>query len=224
MLSVVLPFGFWVAAILGTIGLILGLIGYGRFQRSEATNGTMALWGIITSALAVLVSIVAAVILVGTDLAEELAVEDAAEVTVRPSTEMSAPAQPEETAPPGTEVVDVYDLEVGDCLATSPPEEEQLITSLETVPCSEPHGEEIFAAVTLPDGDFPGTDAILEQGDELCIAAFDGFVGLPYEETALDFWLITPSEQSWYQGDRSVLCTIHDPAGEVSGTLRGVER
>ena len=171
-----------------------------------------------------LVSIVAAVILVGTDLAEELAVEDAAEVTVRPSTEMSAPAQPEETAPPGTEVVDVYDLEVGDCLATSPPEEEQLITSLETVPCSEPHGEEIFAAVTLPDGDFPGTDAILEQGDELCIAAFDGFVGLPYEETALDFWLITPSEQSWYQGDRSVLCTIYDPAGEVSGTLRGVER
>jgi hypothetical protein len=43
VLSVVLPFGFWVAAIFGTIGLILGLIGYGRFQRSEATNGTMAL-------------------------------------------------------------------------------------------------------------------------------------------------------------------------------------
>jgi hypothetical protein len=58
---------------IGTIGLILGLIGYGRFQRSEATNGTMALWGIIISAVAVLVSIVADVILVGTNLAEELA-------------------------------------------------------------------------------------------------------------------------------------------------------
>jgi len=223
VLSVFLPFGLWVAGILGTIGLILGLIGYGRFQRSEAANGTMALWGIIISAIALVISIVGAVILVGTNLAEELAVKDAAESTVTPTTETSAQAQPEETAPTGTEV-DVYDLEVGDCLATSPPEEEELISSLDTVPCSEPHGEEIFAAVTLPDGDFPGTDAIYAQGDKLCIAEFDGFVGLPYEESALDFWLITPSEQSWPEGDRVVLCTIYDPAGEVSGTLRGVER
>src|SRR5918996_6386712 len=59
VLSGFVPFFFWVAGILGIIGLLLGFIGYGRFQRSEASNGTMALWGIVTSAVAaVVVSIV----------------------------------------------------------------------------------------------------------------------------------------------------------------------
>jgi len=222
VLSVVLPFGFWVAAILGIIGLILGLIGYGRFQRSEATNGTMALWGIITSAVAVLVSIVAAVILVGTDLAEELAVKDAAEVTVRPSTEMSAPARPEAT-PPGTEEVDIFDLEVGDCFSEIE-DTEEMFSSVESVPCSKPHGEEVSVAETLPDGDFPGMDAIDAQADELCFTGFEEFVGLPFEESVLTLGIITPSEESWRYGDRLVLCTIYDPAGEVIGSLRGVER
>jgi hypothetical protein len=223
VLSVVLPFGFWVAAILGTIGLILGLIGYGRFQRSEATNGTMALWGIITSAVAVLVSIVAAVILVGTDLAEELAVKDVAEVTVRPSTEMSAPAQPEETAPPGTEEVDIYDLEVGDCFSEIE-DTEEMFSSVESVPCSKPHSEEVFVAETLPDGDFPGMDAIDAQAEELCFTGFEEFVGLPFEESVLTLGFIIPSEDSWRYGDRLVLCTIYDPAGDVIGSLRGAER
>ena len=55
----------WFAAILGIIGLILGFIGYGRFQRNEATNGTTALWGIIASAVAVLFSFVGVLFLTG---------------------------------------------------------------------------------------------------------------------------------------------------------------
>jgi hypothetical protein len=49
------------------------------------------------------------------------------------------------------------------------------------VPCSEPHSDEIFAAVNLPEGDgeFPGYQAIEAQGRELCIAEFEGFIGLP---------------------------------------------
>jgi hypothetical protein len=47
----------WVAGILGIIGLILGLVGLGRVQRGEATNGTMALWGVIASVAAVVLSL-----------------------------------------------------------------------------------------------------------------------------------------------------------------------
>jgi hypothetical protein len=223
VLSVFFPFGLWVAGILGTVGLILGLIGYGRFQRSEATNGTMALWGIIIGAVALVVSIVGAVILVGTNVAEELAAKDAAERTVSPSTETSAPAQPEETAPTGTEVVDVFDLEVGDCFAEIEDTEEMLST-IETVPCSLPHSEEVFAAETLPDEDFPGEDAVNAQADELCFTGFEEFVGLPFEESVLSLAIFVPSEESWRMGDRLVLCTIYDPRGDVSGSLRGVER
>ena len=104
------------------------------------------------------------------------------ESTVPPPAETSAPAQAEETGPAEAEEVDIVDLEVGDCLAESLPGE--VIFSVQTVPCSEPHSEEIFAAATLPngDGDFPGMEAIDAQAEGLCVAEFEGFVGLSYEE------------------------------------------
>jgi hypothetical protein len=48
-----IPVGFLGTGILGIIGLILGFIGRGRAKRGEATNGMVALWGIITSAAVV---------------------------------------------------------------------------------------------------------------------------------------------------------------------------
>jgi hypothetical protein len=91
----IIPFFFWVAGILGVIGLILGFVGRGRAKRGEATNGTMALWGIITSAVAMVLSIVGLVILVG---AFEQLDEDLSELESPAATapETSAPVQEEE--------------------------------------------------------------------------------------------------------------------------------
>ncbi len=192
----IIPFFFWVAGILGVIGLILGFVGRGRARRGEATNGTMALWGIITSAVAVVVSIVGLVILIAwADLEFWVGPEDtaspAAENTGSPD-ETSAPTQAQETAPPGAGEVDVLDLEVGDCVADSLPVGEEVILTVETVPCSEPHSEEVYAVVTLPDGDFPGDEAVAAQADEVCAAEFESFVGLPYEESVLYLQLSVP--------------------------------
>ncbi|HET6685571.1 MAG TPA: hypothetical protein VFH02_03485 [Jiangellaceae bacterium] len=110
----------------------------------------MALWGIITSAVAVVISVIGAVILVGVfaDLSEEPSVET--ENTVAPAVETSAPTQAQETAPPGAEEVDVFDLEVGDCLTEIQATEG--IVSVQTVACSEPHSDEIITAATLLEG------------------------------------------------------------------------
>jgi hypothetical protein len=113
-LTGIIPFMFWLAGALGLTGLILGFIARGRVKRGEATNGTAALWGIITSTVAVVLSIVGLVILVGVVLSEEGSVET--ESTASPAVETSAPTQAQETAPPGVEEVPVFDLEVGDCL------------------------------------------------------------------------------------------------------------
>jgi len=67
---------------------------------------------------------------------------------------------------------------VGDCFTEVQDVEEEIIFTVPVVPCSEPHSDEVFALVTLPEGDFPGQDAIYDQGEELCIAEFDIFVGL----------------------------------------------
>ncbi len=45
-----------VGGLLGIVAVVLGFIGRGRAKRGEATNGGMALAGIITGALAVLVA------------------------------------------------------------------------------------------------------------------------------------------------------------------------
>ena len=212
VLSGLVPFFFWVAGILGIIGLFLGLIGYGRFQRSEASNGTTALWGIVTSAVAaVVVSIVGAVILVGVfaDLGGEASVET--EGTASPAAATSAPAN--------AVYVASHNLEVGDCLAEPPPEAGP---NVPTVPCSEPHSQEVFAAVTLPAGDSAGMDEVNTQADELCFAVFNGFVGLSYEESVLmlDIWIIETSTEN----DTVVLCMVSDPAGDTTGTLADANR
>jgi hypothetical protein len=216
----IIPFFFWLAGILGVIGLILGFVGRGRAKRGEATNGTMALWGIITSAVAVVVSI--AILIAWEDLRVEF--RAGPENTGSPD-ETPAPTQAQETAAPGAGEVDVLDLRVGDCLADSPTGGEEVIFTVETVPCSEPHSGEIYAVVTLPEGDFPGDEAVVAQAEESCTAEFESFVGLPYEESVLYFTYLHPSdEQSWIAGNHLVTCSVFDPAGDTTGTLADANR
>jgi Protein of unknown function (DUF2510)/Septum formation len=221
----IIPFFFWLAVILGVIGLIFGFIGRGRANRGEATNGTMALWGIITSAVAVVLSIVGLVILVGAfeEVEEDLSTstEPSAAATSDPALETSTPAQEEGSTPAESGDVGVFDLEVGDCLGEETGEGE--IESIEAAPCSEPHTEEIFAALTVPDGDYPGQEA-LDAEAEGCLEEFAEFVGMPYEESVLEINYMTPTEESWGMGDRELLCTVYDPAGDTTGTLADANR
>ena len=118
--------------------------------------------------------------------------------------------------------VDVFDLEVGVCLADF-----QDATELETIEassCSEPHSDEIFASGSIPDDNFPGMDVVEAKAQDMCIAEFDDFVGISYEDSVLDVGYLTPTEESWNDGDRDVLCTVYDPAEEISGSLRGAKR
>jgi hypothetical protein len=147
------------------------------------------------------------------------------ESTVPPAAETPAPTQAQETAAPGAGEVDVFDLKVRDCLADSMPTGGEEVFTVETVPCSEPHSEEIYAVVPLPEGDFPGDEAVAVQADKVCNAEFESFVGLPYQESVLYYNSLYPSdEQTWNGVFREVVCSVYDPDGEVSGSLRGVQR
>ncbi|MEY9210941.1 septum formation family protein [Thermobifida halotolerans] len=123
----------------------------------------------------------------------------------------------------GTSEEDVFAIAVGDCF---PPDNSgaEEVTTVEVVPCSEPHDSEAYAAGYMPDGPYPGDYEIQTFADDFCMTEFDSFVGLPYEESVLDFSYFSPTESSWEQGDREILCTIFDPDGEVTGTLAGAAR
>ena len=60
----------------------------------------------------------------------------------------------------GSGTVGANEVKAGDCLKELPAS--GLVLTVDTAPCGEPHKGEIFAVMTMPDGDFPGQSAIEE--------------------------------------------------------------
>lgn len=135
--------------------------------------------------------------------------------------EDETPAEEESDAPDG-ETQDVFDVGLGDCISNFNAEEQ--VSELTVIPCEEEHDQEVFGVFEVPDGDFPGSEAFEAQVTTDCVAEFANFVGLDYNESALDIQWLEPTEESWAQGDRELVCTVLDPAGPVTGTLEGANR
>ena len=118
---------------------------------------------------------------------------------------------------------DAFSIRVGDCLETMDWGAEGFST-VPVIPCAEAHESEVYASVDLPDGDYPGDESVATQADEYCYGEFSGFVGVAWEDSAFDYGYLSPSPESWEQGDREVLCMIMDPAGLTTGSLSGAGR
>lgn len=117
----------------------------------------------------------------------------------------------------------IFSLTVGDCIEST-----ALDGAVDTVPvieCDEPHESEVYASFQLDDGEFPGTEAITTEAEDLCLEAFEEFVGLAYGDSDLDATTMTPTEESWdTHEDREVLCLVSDSDAAVTGTLRDADR
>lgn len=119
--------------------------------------------------------------------------------------------------------VGAFALKIGDCIPEDLSETEFTETSV--VPCSEPHLFEVFHEFDLRDGDFPSDEEIWDAVFTECEPAFEDFVGTAWEESALDYTMLQPTDWSWTtMKDRLVQCLVMDPAGEVTGSLRGTGR
>jgi len=153
------------------------------------------------------------------------------EVTADSTPTVSAPVatpapEPAESTPSENGEINSVDLSVGDCLATRPGADgSDLIENVTVVDCSQPHAAEVYAQFALPDGDFPGDDAVQASAQERCVPEFEAFVGVSFDVSELDIEPIKPSARSWGQGDRDVVCLVIDPASPtVSGSLEGANR
>ncbi len=116
----------------------------------------------------------------------------------------------------------VLNLEVGDCLNESDLQGDE-ISSAATVECSEEHDAEIFGEHVFSGDDYPGVDAVQAESQETCLQAFEKFIGIPYEESALYFTMLYPSQDSWDKADdRTTLCIVL--SGEpVTESLEGAQ-
>jgi len=125
----------------------------------------------------------------------------------------------------------VFDLSVGDCfndsedLTQTEVSDQAEISDVDTVDCSEPHDNEIYYEYSMTDALFPGADAILGVTSERCLDQFAGFVGIDYLDSDLDLFPITPTSNSWAEGDRVVYCGLYAmDFSKLAGTMAGSRR
>ncbi|MBL5973935.1 MAG: hypothetical protein D3X82_09295 [Candidatus Leucobacter sulfamidivorax] len=121
------------------------------------------------------------------------------------------------------ENTDVFSIRVGDCLNTDETLSEET-TSVPVVPCSEPHADEVYYSFLIDEPSFPGNDEVIRMADEGCLAEFESFIGTPWADSEIDYWPMYPTEGSWKNGDREVLCMVWDPTGDTVGTLKDSRR
>jgi hypothetical protein len=114
---------------------------------------------------------------------------------------------------------DAFSIKVGDCLNDASVSDE--VSSVPVIACTEPHDSEAYASIIMPDGDFPGEDAVTSAAEDGCLAEFEGYVGIPYDDSSFEVSFYFPTEASWGSGDREILCTVYDPNGQTTGSAKG---
>ena len=129
-----------------------------------------------------------------------------------------APAAEPEPEPTEAVETDAFAIVVGDCFNDPGAGDVQTIPKID---CDKPHGNEAFGATTIPDGDFPDKATIDALGSADCVEQFANFVGIAANESKYSIGYFFPTEESWEQGDREILCYVFDEAGKITGSLLG---
>ncbi|GAA3529435.1 septum formation family protein [Aeromicrobium panaciterrae] len=116
--------------------------------------------------------------------------------------------------------VSVDELKAGDCVVENIAEKEY--ARVEVAPCAKEHSSEIYATFELEDGDFPGDKQVDELAGQGCYDRFETFVGISYDDSALDMTYLLPLEDSW-DVDRGVACMVMAD-GATTGSFKGAKR
>jgi hypothetical protein len=119
--------------------------------------------------------------------------------------------------------VAIDDLRPGDCLNLG---EELELADVDGVPCTEPHGFEVFELATWGgDGTYPPDSQVETIFLEACEPSFAAYVGEPWETSTIFADMITPTEAAWDEGARWVICLLYDPDNpQLTESLRGAGR
>lgn len=95
------------------------------------------------------------------------------------------------------------------------------------IDCAEPHRFEIYADFDFA-GDhsgrgaaYPGVPVVQDQAERRCYDAFEAFVGVRWSISDLDIRTWWPTQVSWDNHDRGILCAVVATDGSA---LRGSQR
>lgn len=107
-----------------------------------------------------------------------------------------------------------FQMRIGDCFNDPTDLEAELVASVEGVPCTGPHDNEVFTEFDVSYPSFPGDQALYDDAWVDCVNDFEAYVGVPYSDSVLDVAAFTPSSESWAQDDREVTCFVYHWQGQ----------
>jgi hypothetical protein len=119
---------------------------------------------------------------------------------------------------------EVATADVGDCITN---DIAGAVGEFDVVDCDETHTAELIFKFDMPDGDFPGAEAISAEAQEQCTGSnFEDYVGLDYASSEIVVLPVTPTEQTWNEADdREVLCFGSNlDASDLDETIQGSGR
>jgi hypothetical protein len=108
-------------------------------------------------------------------------------------------------------------VKLGDCLSDIPDGSE--VRTVKTIDCADPHAGEVFAVLQMPDGDFPGQEALVEYANR-CAPELASYSPEAVTDNAVRLFVLFPTAETWSDGDRAVTCvaTLDPPR---AGSLKG---
>jgi hypothetical protein len=112
--------------------------------------------------------------------------------------------------------ISIDDLTTGDCLDDLP--DGDRVLRITVVPCDQPHVAQVYDTLSLPDGDWPGEDAVFAEADDGCL---DRLMAFPeaYDDTSVEVLYFHPTQLSWRAGDREITCVAEYLDGPRTGSL-----
>jgi hypothetical protein len=94
-------------------------------------------------------------------------------------------------------------VKVGDCIKEIP--ESIRVSTLPTESCDQPHKGEVFAMLTLPDGDYPDQSEI-DTYKNKCNPELQSYSKTAAEDPSVGVYVLYPSQETWRRGDHAVTC------------------
>lgn len=120
----------------------------------------------------------------------------------------------------------VFSLKVGDCFNNASAD----ATSVSDVPitdCANGHDAEVYFIFDYPNApsDYPGEDAIRVAGEAGCKPQFQGYVGIPFENSLYGYSYLTPTSTGWDRGDHTYDCIIvSSDTNKLVGTAKNSKK
>lgn len=118
--------------------------------------------------------------------------------------------------------------EVGECINTADLGTE--IDNLPKVDCEELHDAEVIAVYDVEySGTYNANDVFMAAAEQ-CFPHFEEFVGVAYDNSELDIFVVYPLAEGWSSGDKEAICMVQAidwntyEVIPVTGSLRGANR